>query len=261
MCIRDRNWIDVGEMQWGTPLTIKITDPIQTDMPHATSSSWAFQILSPHKEDATLVFTASATIVRGEGEIPLWPGHPNFYADTCCRTVIETTAQACDTAGCQLASNPGQVKPDRLVSYGTRTLHVWINITSVTADPVLAPDVWFLWHFNASGRDNITDVFDKEGHGFAVREHYWVIPVDDSGMDSPYADGSKWRFALGGAFYKEGISCYGGCANWVADYTIKVIATNEELPLEAYDMFCLRDDYCPGPDDAGGEERRAVRRA
>ncbi|HET6403680.1 MAG TPA: hypothetical protein VFH78_03460 [Candidatus Thermoplasmatota archaeon] len=255
-------WIDVGELTWGAPLAIKINDPTETDMPHATSSAWAFQVLSPNQQDATLVFTASATIVRGEGEIPLWPGHPDFYADTCCRVVLEATAQACDTAGCELATQAGPLTPQKLISYGTRTLYVWVNITSVTADPVLAPDVWFLWHWNTSGRDNITNIFDKENHGFDVREHHWVLPVDDGSMDSPYADGSKWRFALGGAFYKEGISCYGGCANWVADYTIKVIATNEVLPLEKYDMDCLRNDYCPQPEGGAGDgsRERAVRR-
>ena len=54
-----------------------------------------------------------------------------------------------------------------------------------------------------------------------------VIPVDDNGMDSPYSDGSKWDLQLGGAFYKQGLSCYGGCADWYAKYHIVVIATND----------------------------------
>ena len=254
------NWIDVGPIEWGVPLPIKIVNPTETDMPHATSSGWAFQILSPNKDDATLVFTAKATIVRGEGDIPLWPGHPDFYADSCCRRVLEQDAVACDGSACTLVETSGLLSAQKLISYGTRTLHVWINISEVFApNPALAPDVWFLRHVNSTGRDNTTDLFDKEAYGAADMEHYWVLPVDDNGMDSPYADGSKWVFALGGAFFKEGISCYGGCADWNAKYNIVVIATNEELPADQYHMHCIVDTDCP-PEE-GAEERRAVREA
>jgi len=256
------SWIDVGEIAWGTPSIITITDPIHTDMPHVTSSAWEFQVLSPHKEDSTLVFTAKAEIVRGMGDVPLWPGHPDFYSDSCCRRVVDTLATACDTSACALVSEETDpVAAEKLVSYGTRTLHVWINITEVfSPNPALQPDVWFLWHWNSTGRENITDVFDKVGHGFETREHYWILPVDDNGMDSPYADGSKWRLQLGGAFYKEGVSCYGGCADWNAKYSIVAIATNEVLDPELYTMRCLRDDYCPQPGDEGGSDLRTMTR-
>lgn len=243
-------WIDVGDVAWGTPVVIKVTDPTQTDMPHATASSWEFQIVSPNKEDSTLVFTAKAEIVRGEGDIPLWPGHPDFYADGCCRRVLDIAeAAACDGSACALVSDAIELPAQKLVSYGTRTLHVWINITEVFApNPALAPDVWFLWHWNSTGRANITDIFDKEGYGLADKEHYWILPVDDNGMDSPYADGSKWKFQLGGAFYKEGVSCYGGCADWNAKYSIVAMATNEVLDPEMYHMACLLPSDCP-PDE------------
>ena len=253
------NWIDAGEIAWDVPLIIKITDPTQTDMPHSTSSGWAFQIASPHKEDSTLVFTAKATIVRGVGDVPLWPGHPDFYADSCCRRVLDVPdAVACDGSACNLVQSSGLITPDKLISYGTRTLHVWANITSVFApNPALAPDVWFVRHINSTGRDNVTTIFDKEEHGAAIMEHYWILPVDDNGMDSPYADGSKWTFGLGGAFFKEGISCYGGCADWSAEYSLVVIATNEVLDPELYHMSCIIDTDCPPEEE---EEGDAVRR-
>src|SRR5439155_20971100 len=66
-------------------------------------------------------------------------------------------------------------------------------------------------------------------------------------MDSPYADGSKWKFQLGGAFFKQGVSCYSGCADWYAKYHITVIATDKALDVKGYDWECLRGDYCPKP--------------
>jgi len=246
-------WIDVGDIQWDVPLPIKIMQPIETDMPHATSSLWEFQVVSPHKQDTTLAFTAKAELVRGPEDIPLWPGHPNFYPDgMSSRVVLDRTAIAGDPGALGhgaaiVPAEAGPVYADKLISYGTRTLHVWINITSVTApNPVTAPKSWFLWHTNSSGDHNITDSNDVENHGFDVREHYWVLPVDDNGMDSPYSDGSRWWFMLGGNLDAVVASAYGDYANWAAEYTIKVIASSVALPEEEYDWNCLRPEaVCP----------------
>lgn len=67
--------------------------------------------------------------------------------------------------------------------------------------------------------------------------------------------------SAGRRLLQEGISCYGGCANWVADHNIVAIATNEVLEPEMYHMSCLRDDHCPQPEEGdGGQEPRAWRR-
>ena len=248
-----RDWIDVGEIGWGTPLPIKIMQPIETDMPHATASLWEFQVLSPNQQDATLAFTAKAELVRGADDIPLWPGHPDFYPDGLTqRVVLDTSAVSGDpgAAGHGAAIVPAEAGPvyaDKLISYGTRTLYVWVNITEVTApNPATAPKSWFLWHTNSSGDHNITNSADVENHGFEKKEHFWVLPVDDGGMDSPYGDGSRWWFMLGGNFDFVVLSGYGDYANWAAKYTIKVIASNEVLPEDQYDWNCLRPEaVCP----------------
>lgn len=253
------DWIDAGDVVWDTPVVIQITNPVQTDMPHATASLWEFQVLSPNKADQTLTFTAKGEVIRGADDIPLWPGHPDFYPNNqTSREVLRTTAIAGDPGAyghgaAIVPADAGPITPERLISYGTRTLHVWINITDVQApNPATAPKSWFLWHTNASGNHNITNPADVEGHGFEQREHYWVLPVDDQGMDSPYSDGSRWWFMLGGNFDFVVLSGYGDYANWAATYDIVVIASSEELPYEAYDMHCVRDDvYCPPPPEGG----------
>ncbi|HUR67793.1 MAG TPA: hypothetical protein VM370_00985 [Candidatus Thermoplasmatota archaeon] len=244
------DWIDVGDLVWGTPLTIKITDALQTDMPHATSSLWQFQVVSPNAYDGTLTFNAKAEQIRGDGEIPKWPGHPNFYADRTTREVLNIPdAAACESTSCALGgtSETDFVTADKLISYGTKTLHVWLNITEVqTANPATAPTNWFMFHYNATQRDNLTNPFDAEATA-EKREFYWILPVDDNGMDSPYADGSRWTFKLGGSLTTPVISCYTGCADWFAKYSLVVHATNEELPFESYHYSCLRDEECPQP--------------
>lgn len=265
------DWIDAGELQWGTPLAIQIRDPQETDMPHATSSVWQFQVVSPNRQDTTLKFTAKAEIVRAEGVIPLWPPHPLFYTeDRPSRAVVEgVAAKACDGgltgSGCVLAGEVEPVVPTKLISYGTRTLFVYANVTKMTAtNPATAPVSWFLYHTNASGRVNITSPFDQENYAIEKRELLWVLPVDDGSMDSPYADGSRWEFDLGASLVTpenptgRQFSCYGGCAEWSAEYTLTVIASSIELPPKAYHMSCLDPDtYCPRPDatDGGADGR------
>lgn len=246
-------WIDVGELVWGTPLPIKITDPRNTDMPHATSSLWEFQVVSPNPQDVTLTFTAKAELVRGDADVPLWPGHPNFYAERSSREVLNNpVAEACDGGtpdlGCATAEPDAvaSLAAQKLISYGTKTLHVWVNISEPTfPNPATKPDHWFLYHINATGRSNITDTA-AEDVTIDATNLYWVLPVDDNGMDSPYADGSRWLFKLGASLTTPvGVSCYENCADFYAKYSIVVHATNEELAPDAYHMNCLRPEECP----------------
>lgn len=247
-------WVDVGDIAWDTPVVIKITNPVQTDMPHATSSLWEFQVASPNKHDTTLTFTAKAEIVRGADDIPLWPGHPDFYAEGPHRVVLRGSGLVAGDPGLYghgaalVPAEAGPVAPERLISYGTRTLYVWLNITDVqAANPATAPNNWFLFHANSSGVDNITDAFDTEGHAFDKREFSWTLPVNDAGMDSPYSDESRWRFMLGGSLTTTLVACYADCANWAATYDLVIHASSEALPFDAYDWNCLRDEECPEP--------------
>jgi hypothetical protein len=248
-----REWIDVGAIAWDVPLPIKIMQAIETDMPHATASLWEFQVLSPNKHDSSLAFVAKAELVRGPVGIPLWPGHPDFYANNLTsRVVLDTVATSGDPGAfghgaAIVPAEAGVVYADKLISYGTRTLYVWINITEVQApNPATAPSSWFLWHTNSSGNHNITNPADTETHGFDVREHHWVLPVDDSGMDSPYSDGSRWWFMLGGNLDFVLLSAYGDYANWAATYNIKVIASSVPLAEADYHWHCLRPEaVCP----------------
>lgn len=246
-------WIEAGDIAWDTPVNIAITNPVQTDMPHATSSLWQFQIVSPNKHDSTLTFTAKGEIVRGSGDIPLWPGHPDFYAESPHRVVLNKAGAIAGDPGLYehgaalVPAEAGPLAPDRLISYGTRTLYVWLNITDVQAqNPATAPNNWFLFHANASADiDNITNPFDTEGHAFSMREFAWTLPVNDDGMDSPYSDASRWRFMLGGSMTTPVVACYADCANWAATYDLVIHASSIALAPEEYDWYCVRDSDCP----------------
>lgn len=234
-------WIDAGDLTWGTPLVIQVTDPRQTDMPHSTASLWQFQVVSPNPHDTTLTFHAKAELVRGEGEVPEWPGHPLFYTpEKRFRDIYDGPAVSGDTGmgGAIVPEEAGPVNPERLISYGTRSLYVWANISEVSApNPATAPTNWYLRYRNATGQLNITDPFSVN-HTADVKEHFWILPVDDNGMDSPYADGSRWEFEIYGALTTPALTCYSGCASYVVKYTLRILASDivEEGKYETYDL-------------------------
>ncbi|MHB8585108.1 MAG: hypothetical protein ACYDDF_04645 [Thermoplasmatota archaeon] len=230
-------WTDAGPLSWNTPLVIKITDPKQTDMPHSTGSLWAFRILSTDPKDGALEFDITATIIRGPGAIPLWPGHPLFYAKGHYRLIYDDTGARTDgplpsdTQSFQYKNSEA-----RLISAGTNTLIVFANITSYTtpvptnaASPI-TPDHFLLQFHNASWQNwNITSVSDPD-HAVGKTSYKWIIKVDPNGMDTPYATASRWAFFVAGATN----GCYGGCASFKVTYKLTIIAS--DLVAPKYDV-------------------------
>jgi hypothetical protein len=240
-------WIDAGSLSWGQAKVIKITDPKQTDMPHSTSSLWQFEVVSPNGYDNTLEFHAKADLVRDPSvPIPLWPGHPLFYsADKHVRDVFEGDQKTTNgyvsavTANTPAGVTTGIVIPKRLISYGTTSVYVWANITSAdTPNPATAPDAWFLYHTNASGRDNLTNGGDAKASSDG-KHFFWVLPVTPDDMDSPYQDTSRWQFALEGSV--------ANCIN-CADYTVSYHLTvkSSDIVEKEYYLYCYDPADCKG---------------
>lgn len=239
-------WVDAGVVAWGKPIVIPITDPKQTDMPHATSTLWGFVARAEDATLDTLTFHAKVDAVRSTlPDIPEWPGHPDFYADSPTRVVLQTSAKTKESGPLLLvdpaSSQLSLIPPEKLISYGTRTLHVFVNITEFKSDnPALHPTSWVLAWSNSSERLRGTS---DENHTGAVKEHLFVLPVNDDGMDSPYASASRWRFGLYGEFelgaktpngYVGVLGCTGLCSVYEVSYDITILASSVALPPEAY---------------------------
>lgn len=239
-------WIDAGTLTWGQPLKIKVTDAKQTDMPHSTTSLWQFEVISPNGYDNTLEFHAKAEITRDPTvPIPLWPAHPLFYTnESHVRLVYDGMATSTNglvqvlTGTSPATPDAGPVIPERLVSYGTKSVYVWANVTEIqTPNPATAPDGWYLYHTNATGEENVTGTANStvsaDGKSF-----FWVLPVLPDDMDSPYQDKSRWQFALQGIL--------GTCIN-CADYTVKYHLTVKSSDLDEtgkYTIYCWDSKNC-----------------
>ncbi|MHB8586546.1 MAG: hypothetical protein ACYDDF_12030 [Thermoplasmatota archaeon] len=241
-------WKDAGPIGWNTPAIIKLTSPGQADMPHSVGSEWMFRILSTDNKDSTLEFDAKATIVRGNASIPLWPSHPLFYARSHYRLIADKAGESQDTYN---EGNGGPVKvvyPDKLVSEGTNTLFVWVNITDLTATvPVTAPGYWTLVYHNASYTSmNLTEYH----HSPAGNKSYlFILHSDMYGMDSPYASQSRWAFWLRGVppdTNKAQMGCWGGCATYDVKYNVQVVASDLILDPSMYTVS-LDGGFLPTP--------------
>lgn len=230
-------WKDAGPVVWGKATRVAITDPKFTDMPHSTSTLWSFEARSSAAADSTLTFDANIDITRAPGEIPLWPGHPNFYADGHTRVVLQKHVKQSDAGAGGSVSQIQSFTPDafanaeKLVSYGTRSLFVRVNFTKLdNSEPLEKPTGWILDFHNASMRANSTSPFR------ANATTMWTLRVGDDGMDSPYATSSRWAFHVSPVVSNPVVSCSGsGCAQYDAEFDLTVIASDEVVDVAAAD--------------------------
>lgn len=231
-----REWVEAGPVTWGTPLAIPVL-PEQTDMPHSTATLWSFMVTTTDAAAATLTFEAVVTIVRG-ATIAEWPGHPDFYANGHSRLIFAGNATTREAGVEGLAtgdrSSFGQQAPNRLISYGTRAVRVWVNVTSVDAPPGAAFGEWYLRYHNASGGWTRVDPITPPADPASPKDLLFEIPVDDAGMDSPYAPESRWEFNLRAVLTTPRdaptwVTLIGFVAYEVA-YDMTIVATDTPLP-------------------------------
>lgn len=223
----DAEYRDLGAITFGTPLVIPV-EPRETDMPHSKASLWSFRVATERPDYSTIDVTV--TIKRG-ATIEDWPGHPDFYADRTQRVVLdkEVTTVVHGTAKVTLYGRATTwAHPDFLLSDGTGSFDVFVNVTSVNTNGGLDPTRFTLQYHNATVLDTETDglrttfdVGDVEGglHFFQnMTEH---------GMDGPYQGTSRWGFRLMPDYSQNGKIGCAECFDLEVTYHIKVVARKD----------------------------------
>lgn len=224
-------FVDAGPITAGSPLIIPVSAK-ETDMPHSVSSLWAFAIKADSRQDASAALNVTITAVKGS-EVVDWPGHPEFYADKDERVIAEKPVSVHRQGieeGILYGSASSWVHPDKLVSYGTGYLDVFVNVTSASSSTGAEPTGFFLEYHNATildAEDEFNDRIDDEvkGRQFDHQDYHFVVPVDPAGMDGPYQSGSLWAFRMVATFAETpAASLCPGCFAYDIEYTMTIVA-------------------------------------
>lgn len=224
----DSAWRDAGNLAYGTAAEIKV-EAKETDMPHSVLSLWVFRITTDNPSATSIHL--KITTHKGR-DVVNWPGHPAFYADRDYRVVADHKKVKTHMSGIVdnlLLYDQGGTwaSPDKLVSYGTGKLDVFINITGATADvPTVTPTGYFLEAHNATiiGPEAVFGdrYFDSKND---LKSYHFTVPVDGQGMDGPYQPSSRWGFRVMATFDPGGVAgLCPGCFGYDIEYELTVVA-------------------------------------
>lgn len=229
-------WRTHGFVEPGVPVVIPVA-PNEADMPHQAKSFWLFRI---YTEAATsVVFNFTVTAVKGNAIVE-WPPHPDLYADRTEREIFNgpVTTDTNGWADYWLTGNDANwVHPDRVISYGTDSIEIFIEKTGFAAanGAPIEPDYFYLEYHNASfiskmGNGDLAGAYAMD-EGSDGTTYHFTIPVTAYDMDTPYGQKSRWGFRFMARFNTESCpdvdsSIQQGC-QWYPyslDYTMRIVA-------------------------------------
>ncbi|HWG92264.1 MAG TPA: hypothetical protein VNZ52_15545 [Candidatus Thermoplasmatota archaeon] len=195
-------WRDGGQLLNGVPTFIDLK-PNEADMPHSTASLWLFRLYTLEANSVGF----NITVVAHKGyDVVNWPGHPDFYVEKPFRVVFDNTVDM-SYSGWHTFNLYGDdstwVTPEKLISWGTTRLEVYVNISEASLNPEYSFVQLKGWHLDAHNATNqpriaTTDItmdeyYDENTDG---KNYHFTIPLDDAAYDSPYASVSRWGFRM-----------------------------------------------------------------
>jgi len=235
------DWSEPQALTAGAPFTYQ-PGLLEADMPHSTRSLWNWKLVSdapapvagaPDATGGTPLEGSQADsafritiVVDKADEVKDWPGHPAFYADAPYRVVAEnkpgkTTVQ---TVGdiYLYGVEADSVLPDKLISMGTDTLDIFVNITRI--DSPVPPSGFFLFWKAADTRPN--DLWNGDFNNDTDEKSYahWHLKLDPEMLDAPYQPTSRFEFkVLMNPGNDDAVGCY-RCIPYNIEYTLTVVA-------------------------------------
>lgn len=227
-------------------------EKIETDMPHSFRSLWNWKIQATGPAPVTGEPLFGGTV--GPAEVPEskvhavivvdkarnvddWPGHPAFYDGVGERIVAQeksgstTVQQAADVL--LYGVEPDQVVPDKLISMGSHTLDVYVNITQLTFPPGVPNGGFTLYWRTADTRPDDLGIFSIANETDDATFAYWHLQLDENMVDSPYQPASRFGFkVLANPVNDDAAACY-RCVPYEIKYTMTIIARPDPAAVPA----------------------------
>ncbi len=219
----DNAWRSGGELTYDKAIDIPVK-AAETDMPHSTQSLWNFRILfdRPAFDEAVNV---TVTAYRG-GDIVNWPGHPDFYPDNKTERVVYDGDMKTHVYGFPqdgfYEGTEAWFAPSKLISYGTGSLDVFVNVSSFSSTPPIPATLYELYFHNATrlgiGCCDGDLAQDAEGKN-DLKTYHFHLNVTPDGMDGPYQPASRWGLHLAAV-----TGAFSDSTSYDIEYHIKIIA-------------------------------------
>lgn len=223
----DSAWRSGPTLTYGKPVEIAVK-PDETDMPHSTQTLWNFRLLfdRPSVND---VVNVTLTVHRG-GDVVNWPGHPDFYPDNRTERVVFDGDVKTHVYGFPLdgfyEGTEAWFPPKKLISYGTGSLDVYVNVSSFASAPPIPATKYVLYVHNATqlgiGCCDGGTWQDAEGKN-DLKTYHFHLNVTPDGMDGPYQPGSRWGFHLAAV-----TAAFTDSTSYDVEYHITIIARKAE---------------------------------
>ena len=210
-----RRW---GPVESGVPFSIATTQE-QNDPPHYVLSLWQFELHAMGGDEIQVSGSVAWDVqaVRGLPLVP-YPAHPDRWGGATELDLLEESQASEWTLHHEVPFNSyycsggcprTHTLPDGVVvPFDTTEVHVTLSIT----DGV--PTGLGLWFHAADS----WDVAKVEGQSEEVGTTTYVIPLESSMADSPYAPQSLWEFQVGMDQAQPLVRA------WSGEYTITVVA-------------------------------------
>lgn len=217
----------------GKPHAIEVT-PDMTDMPHTTTSRWAFYFAPAEAPGVAMgPIRLKVDIVRMR-DVGLFPAHPDLFEGKPEKILHDEAHSFREVSYPKRVPNfvmtgefgEKEVTLASLVPMETVWMRVEVDVSKVEATPGQVADVRFFYH--GADRSAISHPYLLPIEGsLAEKRLVYAFPVAMEETDTPYGKESQWRFFVEPttkfAGHEDEPDC-GGCTDVAIDYRMKVIA-------------------------------------
>lgn len=210
----------VGEVQSGTTVSVP-TGNESNDLPHQLLSAWVFQLVLFGQAELGELFnvsysgdvTLSATAVRGDDPIPLFPGHPDQWQGRTEIPLLEFTGNMAFDGNTETGNwrcyggCPFYMVPDDGAIVPIDADHVTVVIER--ENPANPMRLGIKFHSSLTRDFEVPAEMEE-----TLTTRTYTIPVLDGG-DGPYAKQSQWEFLFYASDPQEDVAV-------VEDFTLTI---------------------------------------
>lgn len=233
------DWSEDVPLPGGEAVAIDVA-PAMTDMPHMSTSRWAFWFGADAAPGAVLgPFHVKIDVVRMR-DVTMFPAHPQLFEGKSEKLLLDEDRRSTQVSYARRVPNlatEGQFgehefPPAEIVPMETKAIRVEVEVGSASASAGEVSEIRFF--YRGADTYELARVMPTEG---SMETGRWVFVIAEVAMeqvDSPYGEESQWRFLVEAAtsLAGEDRTC-GGCVDTDLQFRVRVTAFDHALDAAA----------------------------